>query len=100
MMLLNEHRTGTVSAPVDPTKFLGLVPDARLLGQDMTKLPEAEQRHLPVPSERGRSLVLHAGVALTAASLIGGIALMALGAILALAGHLRLGNALLLAVGG
>jgi hypothetical protein len=100
MMLLNEHRTATVNAPIDPTKFLGLVPDERLLGQDMGKLPEAEQRHLPVPSERGRSLVLNAGVALTAASLIGGIALLALGAILTIAGHLSLGNALLMAVGG
>src|SRR2546423_3733733 len=72
LVLLNEHRTRTVSTPADPTKFLGLVADARLLGQDMSKLPEAEQRQLPVQSEQGRSMVLHAGVALTAASLIGG----------------------------
>jgi hypothetical protein len=100
LVLLNEHRTRTVSAPADPTKFLGLAPDARLLGQDMSKLPEAEQRHLPVPSEQGRSMVLHAGVALTAASLIGGIVLLALGVILSLTGRLTLGHTLLMAVGG
>jgi hypothetical protein len=89
-----------MNAPADPTKFLGLVPDARLLGSDMGKLPEAEQRPLPVPSERGRSLVLNAGIALTAVSLIGGIALLALGVILSLTDRLTLGNALLMAVGG
>jgi hypothetical protein len=89
-----------VNAPADPTKFLGLVADERLLDKDMSKLPEAEQRHLPVQSERGRSLVLNAGVALTAASLIGGLVLLALGVILTLTDRLTLGNALLMAVGG
>ena len=89
-----------MSAPVDPTNFLGLSPDERLLEKDMSKLPEAEQRQLPVKSERGTSMVLNAGVALTAASLIGGVVLLVLGVILSLAGHLSLGNALLMAVGG
>src|SRR4051812_36143746 len=99
LVLLNEHRTRTVSAPADPTKFLGLVPDARLLGQDMSRLPEAEQRHLPVQSEQGRSMVLHAGVALTAASLIGGIVLLALGGVLAPTDRPELGPGPLVAGG-
>jgi hypothetical protein len=89
-----------VTLPANPADFLGLAPDERLLGTDMVKLPEAEQRPLPVVDEHGGGLVLGAGVALTAASLFGGIALLAVGVVLALSDRLTLTNTLLMAVGG
>jgi MFS family permease len=53
-----------VNSPQNPADFLGLTPDERLLGKDMSRLPEAEQRRLPEVDERAQRLVLGAGVAL------------------------------------
>ena len=89
-----------MNSPQNPADFLGLTPDDRLLGKDMSRLPEAEQRRLPELDDRAQRLVLNAGVALTAASLIGGIALLALGAITALVGGLTLAKAVAMIVGG
>jgi hypothetical protein len=56
--------------------FLGVVPDPRLLDDDLSNLPGAEQRREPpVSTDRHRRLVA-AGSALTGVSLIGGVGLL------------------------
>jgi hypothetical protein len=89
-----------VASPVNPAEFVGLAPDERLLGEDMRKLPEAEQRRLPVLDERRPKLVLTVGVVLTGASLFAGIALIAVGAIAALVSGLSFAKLLAMIVGG
>lgn len=56
--------------------FLGVAPDARLLDDDLSNLPGAEQhRELPVSTQRHARLVA-AGSVLTGVSLFGGMALL------------------------
>jgi hypothetical protein len=74
-----------MTVPANPADFLGYPPDDRLLGKDMAMLPESERRPVPVPDLRARRLVVGAGVALTGASLVVGIALIAYGLIAGLA---------------
>jgi hypothetical protein len=71
----------TPARPPNPADFLDQLPDKRLLGDDMASLPEAERRPLPDVSRRGRRLIVSAGVALTAATLVAGIALLIAGVV-------------------
>jgi hypothetical protein len=60
----------------DMLAFLGVVPDPRLLDDDLSTLPDAEQyREPPVSTQRHERLVA-AGSVLTGVSLIGGVALL------------------------
>ena len=60
----------------DLLAFLGVAPDPRLLGDDLLDLPEAEQHREPPVSTRRHARLVAVGTALTAASLIGGLALL------------------------
>ncbi len=59
--------------------FLGVAPDPRLLGDDLSNLPVAEQRREPPMSTRRHERLVAAGSVLTAVSLIGGVALLLYG---------------------
>jgi hypothetical protein len=63
----------------DPAELVGLTADERLLDEDMSQLPAGERRQLP--TARGRRLLVGVGVALTGATLLAGIALLAIGAV-------------------
>ena len=63
------------------TRFLGVAADRRLLDEDSSNLPDAEQRReLPISSHEHDRLVA-AGSALTGISLVGGAALLLYGAV-------------------
>ena len=66
-------------------EFLGVPADARLLGEDLANLPDAEQRRAPgrVPAvaTREHDRLVALGSLLTAATLIGGIALALYGGV-------------------
>jgi hypothetical protein len=70
------------------------------LGDDMLRLPEAEQREVPELSRRARRRVLTAGVVLTGASLVIGIVLIALGAITGLIDGFTTAKVLAIVLGG
>lgn len=61
--------------------FLGVAPDRRLLDEDLSNLPEAEQHHEPAISTEGHDRLVRAGSLLTGVTLIGGIALLLYGAV-------------------
>ncbi len=65
----------------DMLAFLGVAPDRRLLDEDLSNLPEAEQRHEPAMSTEGHERLVRAGSLLTGITLIGGIALLLYGAV-------------------
>lgn len=56
--------------------FLGVAPDARLLDDDLTALPVAEQHREPPASTRRHERLVAAGSVLTGVSLLGGLALL------------------------
>jgi hypothetical protein len=59
--------------------FLGVAPDPRLLDDDLTNLPAAEQHREPPVSTQRHERLVGAGSALTGVSLIGGVALLLYG---------------------
>jgi hypothetical protein len=68
----------------DPSEFVGLVPDERLL-EDQATLPEGERFTTLQPESRTRAPLVAAGSTMTALALIGGCALAVLGVVLAIA---------------
>jgi hypothetical protein len=56
--------------------FLGVAPDPRLLDDDLSNLPDAEQRREPPVSTQRQGRLVAAGSVLTGVSLIGGVALL------------------------
>jgi hypothetical protein len=70
----------------DFLELVGFEPDERLLGEDLGKLPEAVGRPAPLPQSSARRRIVGVGAALTGISLIGGLALILLGVIEAIAG--------------
>jgi hypothetical protein len=65
----------------DMLAFLGVAPDRRLLEEDLSNLPEAEQHHEPAMSTEGHDRLVRAGSVLTGVTLIGGVALLVYGAV-------------------
>ena len=59
--------------------FLGVAPDPRLVDNDLSALPDAEQRREPPVSIQHHERLVAAGSVLTGASLIGGVALLLYG---------------------
>ena len=53
-------------------EFLGVAPDRRLLDEDLSNLPEAEQRREPELSTRAHNRLLAAGSLMTGSTLVGG----------------------------
>src|SRR5579859_1209323 len=56
--------------------FLGVPPDTRLLGQDLVKLPAAEQHGEPAGSSLEHDRLVAAGSLLTGITLVGGTAML------------------------
>ena len=56
--------------------FLGVAPDLRLLGEDLSNLPGAEQHREPPVSTQRHGRLVAVGSVLTGVSLIGGMALL------------------------
>lgn len=65
----------------DPVQFVGREPDARLLAEDVAKLPDAVGRPEEIVPSRVRGRIVGTGATLTAASLILGSLLVLLGLI-------------------
>jgi hypothetical protein len=63
----------------DMLAFLGVAPDRRLLDEDLSNLPEAEQHHEPAIRTEGHDRLVAAGSLLTGVTLIGGVALLLYG---------------------
>ncbi len=59
----------------DMLAFLGVVPDPRLLDDDLINLPGTEQRREPAVSTQRHERLVAAGTVLTGSSLIGGLVL-------------------------
>jgi hypothetical protein len=60
----------------DMLAFLGVAPDPRLLDDDLSNLPDAEQYREPPVSTQGHERLVAGGSVLTGVSLIGGVALL------------------------
>jgi len=67
-------------------EFVGRTADERLLGEDRSKLPPSVGSPPSVPPSRARSRLVAVGVTLTGATLVGGLALLALGVVVAVVG--------------
>ena len=74
-----------MTEPANPAELIDLRPDDALAGADMMKLPPADQRPVERPPVRGRRGLVAAGATLTGVTLVGGIALLILGVVDALA---------------
>ena len=72
--------------PSTEREFVARTADERLLGDDRSKLPPSVGAPPPIPPSRARPRLVAVGVTLTAATLIGGLALLALGVVLAVGG--------------
>lgn len=83
----------------DAGRLVGLRPDERLLDEDLPRLPAHLGRPQAAPPSPLRPRVVALGVALTAASLIGGIALLVVGLVMALGSGLGGGAAVAVAAG-
>jgi hypothetical protein len=68
----------------NPAEFVGRAADERLLAEDLDNLPKAVGRPDAVPASRARGRIVGAGATLTGVSLVGGVALVLVGAIAAL----------------
>lgn len=66
----------------NPAELVGCHPDERLLSEDLDKLPEALGRPEPIPPGHARKPIVAVGATLTGVSLVVGIVLIALGAII------------------
>jgi hypothetical protein len=78
----------TPDSPYD--ELLGSTPDERLLGEDLGNLPAAVGRPEVLPPSRTRGRLVAIGATLTGVTLLAGIALIALGAVLVLSGGVTL----------
>ncbi len=65
----------------NPAELVGRVADERLLAEDVGNLPAAVGRPEPIPSSRVRGRLVAVGATLTGLTLLGGIALLGVGAI-------------------
>lgn len=83
----------------NPAELVDCQPDERLLSEDLEKLPDAVGKPEIVPPSHARRRIVGTGATLTAASLLIGIALIALGAIGAIANGIDLTSVLALVVG-
>jgi hypothetical protein len=83
----------------NPAELVDCQPDDRLLSEDLDKLPEAVGRPDTLPPSRARGRIVGTGATLTAASLLIGIALVALGAIEVISSGVDLTAALALVLG-
>jgi hypothetical protein len=83
----------------NPADLVDRAADERLLGADMPNLPEWERRPQPPAPRRARSVLVAAGATLTGVTLVGGIALLAFGAIDAIASGLAAADVAAIAVG-
>jgi hypothetical protein len=72
--------------PSSGREFVGLTADERLLGDERSKLPPSVGVPPPIPAGPARSRLVAVGVALTGTTLVGGLALLALGVVLAVSG--------------
>jgi hypothetical protein len=84
---------------VSPSELVDRIADERLLSEDAANLPEGVGRPEPIPPSRTRALVVGLGATLTGVTLVAGIALIAAGAIDALASGLGVLAVVALAVG-
>lgn len=82
----------------DPSEFVGLVADEKLLEEQAT-LPESERFAELQPESRRRGAIVAAGATLTGLSLIGGAALALVGIVLAFVNGISGLNVALIAVG-
>jgi len=83
----------------NPADLVGYEPDERLLAEDLDKLPEALGRPETAPPSRARARIVGTGATLTAASLIGGVLLVLVGAIDAVSSGIDLAGVLAVVVG-
>ena len=83
----------------NPADLVGYEPDERLLAEDLDKLPEAVGRPETAPPSRARARIVGTGATLTAASLIGGVLLVLVGAIDAVSSGIDLAGVLAVVVG-
>jgi hypothetical protein len=72
--------------PSSGYELLGRTADKRLLGEERSNLPASVGAPPPIPSSRARPRLVAVGVMLTGATLVGGLALLALGVVVAVAG--------------
>jgi len=72
--------------PSSVREFVGRTADECLLGEERSNLPPSVGVPPSVPPSRGRPRLVAVGVMLTGATLVGGLALLALGIVVAVAG--------------
>src|SRR5436305_5493333 len=70
----------------DPLDLLGREPDERLLEDDLRQLPSAVGEPESLPDSPARRRLVGAGATLTGVTLVGGLALIALGLVEAFSG--------------
>jgi hypothetical protein len=80
-------------------ELVGCVADDRLLDEDLANLPLGVGRPATIPPSRIRGRLVGVGATLTGATLIGGIALIVLGVVVAVAGGISLGVVAALVIG-
>jgi hypothetical protein len=88
-----------MSDPADFAELVGYRPDERLLSEDLDKLPEGAGRPEAIPPSPARRPIVAVGATLTGVSLIVGIVLIALGAIVGIAGGFDLTAVVALVLG-
>ena len=72
-----------MASDTDPAELVGLEPDERLLSGDLHALPEAVGRPETLPESPARRRIVAIGATLTGVTLIGGVALLILGVVIA-----------------
>jgi hypothetical protein len=80
-------------------ELVGCHPDERLLSEDLDKLPEGVGRPEAIPPSRARRPIVATGATLTGVSLVAGIVLIALGAIIGISDGFDLTAVLALVLG-
>lgn len=75
-----------MGAGEDSAQLVGRRPDEGLLGEDMSRLPEAVGSPEPLPTHPARRRIVATGATLTGLTLLGGLALIAVGLVEAI-GH-------------
>jgi hypothetical protein len=84
----------------DPAKLVGREPDERLLSEDLEALPSDVGRPATAPPSRVRRRVVAVGATLTGVSLVGGLALVLIGLVAAIASGIGTAAVLAVVVGG
>lgn len=83
----------------DPTEMVGLEPDERLLSEDLHALPDSVGRPETLPPSALRRRLVGLGATLTGITLVGGIALVIIGVVVAVTSGATLGAIGLIVVG-